>query len=696
MFNFPDIPSVGQIYAPDNGPSWKWNGVGWESLVISTPPFPVVAGIKLILQSATSFFFAPTSGNDTTGDGSLANPFKTVSGTLKYIETHIDTNHQQILINWKTVGGLPDPGILRDTVDIDRRLLNQDGSSSTLYIRGHINPTSIEDLKQFTWSPPVNSSAVMVGNHAGAHIKGFWFDQEEAFGAGMAESEALTVAERQADGIAACRAAIVNDNGALLHVEDCGFGFNPVSYVSTQYSASTQWIGNFWSEASNVSLVSTTVEKGNNKIYFISVDENEIPLHVLMGVSGSTIPPTAYVINVGNDGDGNFIVISEYPTETTLEETLILSTYTSRPFSVTENSSLVHGSDNIKGGGITWISKRPHFLYGFIFADENSHAEWGSVFMSPDATVMHKGTGLEGEYTLTINGITGVSVGYFAHNQQIPTGAKVTVATGDDASGIVTLDKPLAQDITTDDVVFGALPVIVGYKFTANLGSSIRPTGPNDPSLMPGKMPYYGGIGGTSGSIANNSAVQGMLVDQEGGARQSGYMGSICYDGGYTNLEIVNPQDLVEDKIYYVPFRIRETRFFTGIGFKVLSPGTATQLKLGVYNARLDAIGHPPYDLIFDAGMTTVDTTGIKEFTISQKLVAGEYWIGVQVNGTVTIGASAGGDAIQKFGSTLAPGVTADLLFSQAQIFSNGLPLVGTIELRGAGTFPNIFIRTGA
>ena len=34
MFNFPDIPSVGQVFSPSGGPTWQWDGKCWQSLIL--------------------------------------------------------------------------------------------------------------------------------------------------------------------------------------------------------------------------------------------------------------------------------------------------------------------------------------------------------------------------------------------------------------------------------------------------------------------------------------------------------------------------------------------------------------------------------------------------------------------------------------------------------------------------------------
>lgn len=44
MFNFPDLPSVGDVYAPEGGPTWRWDGEAWLSLIV-TPEAPLPAEV---------------------------------------------------------------------------------------------------------------------------------------------------------------------------------------------------------------------------------------------------------------------------------------------------------------------------------------------------------------------------------------------------------------------------------------------------------------------------------------------------------------------------------------------------------------------------------------------------------------------------------------------------------------------------
>ena len=41
MFNFPDLPAIGDVYAPSGGPVWQWDGDSWLSMIaMPEPPAP--------------------------------------------------------------------------------------------------------------------------------------------------------------------------------------------------------------------------------------------------------------------------------------------------------------------------------------------------------------------------------------------------------------------------------------------------------------------------------------------------------------------------------------------------------------------------------------------------------------------------------------------------------------------------------
>lgn len=59
MFNFPDLPAIGDIYAPEGGPSWKWDGDAWLSLIMMpAPPEPeaMTAALRGVGYSDSIFY----------------------------------------------------------------------------------------------------------------------------------------------------------------------------------------------------------------------------------------------------------------------------------------------------------------------------------------------------------------------------------------------------------------------------------------------------------------------------------------------------------------------------------------------------------------------------------------------------------------------------------------------------------------
>lgn len=89
---------------------------------------------------------------------------------------------------------------------------------------------------------------------------------------------------------------------------------------------------------------------------------------------------------------------------------------------------------------------------------------------------------------------------------------------------------------------------------------------------------------------------------------------------------------LAVDTLYGLAFVVSETETFTRIGIRVVSTGTATLARLGIYNH----VGQTPTTLVLDAGTIDVTGTGDKEITISQRLTQGSYILAAVANGTVS------------------------------------------------------------
>lgn len=185
-------------------------------------------------------------------------------------------------------------------------------------------------------------------------------------------------------------------------------------------------------------------------------------------------------------------------------------------------------------------------------------------------------------------------------------------------------------------------------------------------------------------------------------AMSSGYSTGIFYDGAYTLMNGTGTQVVGPDKLYFTPFRIRESQFFSKIGFNVSAPYTATQARLGIYDALIDTGTQYPAKLIYDAGVLDVTSSGIKEAEIYDPMAArgkllapGEYWLAIVLNGECTVYGNVAPQGMYKYGSTLGPGMPIDLLFSQPHVFGQ-LPLTAGVITREPGVFPNMSLRIEA
>jgi hypothetical protein len=85
MFNFPDLPAIGDVYAPVGGPAWQWDGDSWLSLIIMpVPPQPeTMMAVQLGVGYSDGIFYdgAYTLMNSTStqaliGDKLYFTPFR--------------------------------------------------------------------------------------------------------------------------------------------------------------------------------------------------------------------------------------------------------------------------------------------------------------------------------------------------------------------------------------------------------------------------------------------------------------------------------------------------------------------------------------------------------------------------------------------------------------------------------------------
>lgn len=115
------------------------------------------------------------------------------------------------------------------------------------------------------------------------------------------------------------------------------------------------------------------------------------------------------------------------------------------------------------------------------------------------------------------------------------------------------------------------------------------------------------------------------------------------WTGGYvagryyiTPCRLSSTVALANATVYYFPLEVGETHTFDRIAIQVTTTGTATLVRLAIYNAA----GGIPTSLVVDGGTVSVAGTGIATVTISQSLAPGIYWLAVVADGTVTVASS--------------------------------------------------------
>lgn len=164
-------------------------------LIIAVAFLPHNAFALTPLTTATTFWFNPASGNDTTGTGTSVLPFKSPCGAWTKIAATYDLNQKPITIQWQG-------GASKITCDlqITGRLVGQTGAPTQVVIQGdpncnsglpstatNCNPTTVAGV--YVWSPAPNPpaghvNAITVTGGAIFRVVGFDFEMMDAMSGG--------------------------------------------------------------------------------------------------------------------------------------------------------------------------------------------------------------------------------------------------------------------------------------------------------------------------------------------------------------------------------------------------------------------------------------------------------------------------------------------------------------------------------
>jgi len=133
--------------------------------------------------------------------------------------------------------------------------------------------------------------------------------------------------------------------------------------------------------------------------------------------------------------------------------------------------------------------------------------------------------------------------------------------------------------------------------------------------------------------IPSPSQLEGSL--DAGAFKRTGLMNnkSIYYTSPVT-CTALTPQTLQPDILTVGPLIVPKNVVVDQIGIRVITPGTATLCRLGIYGDNGNVF---PRRLILDAGTVDVRTAGLCLQNVSQKLTPGLHYVGAVLNGTSSV-----------------------------------------------------------
>lgn len=401
-----------------------------------------------------TLWFHPATGNDTTGTGSAAAPYKTPLGAVNYLKA-AGLQGQQWEIKAQA------PGKIRTSVHLAGLFPGGTGLVGQVQI---IGAPDIASVKNYVWSPMPGQTALSVTQGAVIWVEGFFFDARDAIVEG---------------GPGSSRILINSGTNSVVQSKNLGFGLVEYSsaYINAQDHGRHQHFGDLLIEVPTATA--TGVMTAGSRDVAISLYAGQLPLGPGCGVRGPGIQPGSYVASV----NGGAIKLS-LPATVTDSQVLTFSGGCSAPFGIGQQSIMLNGNWNAPGSGLTLIKGVPHFLFGLLNADQGGGIDWGSLIVNPDTLTTQTVTGVAGatEMTILAPNPDWVAVGYYAHGPAIQFATKVIAKTG----AVVTLDKPLIAAPTT--ARFAHLPPTIGPKLTAWGLSWIKPPD-RDAAHLPGDMP---------------------------------------------------------------------------------------------------------------------------------------------------------------------------------------------------------------
>lgn len=426
------------------------------------------------LSSALTLWFGP-NGNDTTGTGSSAAPFRTPQKAYNYMVDNYDLNGYQAFIRANSSGeyncSLSALGLPRGHTGVTTQVMIQGATPSDPNKPWSLDP---ETVKNFIWAPNAGEgAAITVAYGAVLTVEGFIFDKQRAVTQG-------TVADRGT--------ILVNvGSRSELWLGTIAFGYDcyPGAMINAQSGGRIQIRGSIGVFPPTASGQAVSLSSASNTIQLsVTPASSVFPLMPKVGVMGTGIPSNTWIESVIG---ASAIVLSKTPTTTsTGAASLTFSIGTTSLVGIGDGSYLYHETGGLNGRGYIVLNGFPHFVYGMLYASDGS-ISWSGVQVFQRETLMLTPitfSGSQGSNVITVSSTVGYTSGFTPWTDALPPSTKVSSINGNQ----VTLDYPLYRNVSSESVRFGAQPAaVMGPKVSSWELSRIITTGMQ--SMIPGTTP---------------------------------------------------------------------------------------------------------------------------------------------------------------------------------------------------------------
>lgn len=423
------------------------------------------------LSGALTLWFGP-NGNDTTGSGSSAAPFRTPSKAYNYMVDNYDLNGYPVYLRANSSGvyncSLSAVGLPRGHSGVTTQVTVQGAAPPDPNKPWSLDP---ETAKNFVWAPnPGEGAAVTVAYGAILTVEGFIFDKHRAVTQG-------TVADRGT--------ILVNvGSRSELWLGTIAFGYDcyPGAMINAQSGGRIQIRGSIGVFPPTASGQATTVSTGTNTLQLsVTPASSVFPIMPKVGVMGTGIPSNTWVESVIGT---SAVVLSKTPTVTsTGTVNLTFTICTTSLVGIGDGSRLYHETGGLNGRGYITLTGFPHFVYGMLHASDGG-ISWSGVQVFQRETLMLTPitfSGSQGSNVITVSSTAGYTTGFTPWTDALPPITRVSSISGNQ----VTLDYPLYRNVSSEAVRFGAQPaVVMGPQATAWQLSNIITAGMK--SLVPG------------------------------------------------------------------------------------------------------------------------------------------------------------------------------------------------------------------